>query len=141
MSALLTCACTYDSPEPADDSAARQAVGVPERRATRAEVVRANRCLALVHALEPARRWLDAEILFRTGLDALDPSVAVKLLGEAERAEARSSLPKAEVAAIQQHSTMTIGSEAELERLAPEIRECAGKHLGDSTDLQNVPTG
>jgi hypothetical protein len=105
------------------------------------EVERANRCLALVHALEPAKRWLDAEILFRTGLDALDPDVAVSLLQDAERTEAMSGLPRDQIAVIQQYSTLTIGSEAELERLAPEIRECAGKHLGDSTDLQNVPTG
>jgi hypothetical protein len=134
MSFLLTCACTYDVPEPVNDSAARLAVGVPESNARRADVERANRCLALVNALEPARRWVDAEILFRTGLDALDPGVAVGLLREAEQAEARSGLPRDQIAAIQQHSTLTIGSEAELERLAPEIRDCAGKHLGDSTD-------
>lgn len=132
---LPLCACTYDEPSKGDGAAPQKVDVTPPSRAAIAEVEKANRCLGLVHALEPARRWLDAEILLRTGLDALEPGTAVKLLRQAERIEAGSRLSRDMIASIQQRSTVTIDSEDELERLAPEIRGCVDPHLPSPSDV------
>lgn len=129
IASLPLCACTYGEPAKGDGAAPQKVDVRPPSRAAIAEVEKANRCLGLVHALEPARRWVDAEILLRAGLDALEPGTAVKLLRQAERVEAGSGLSRDMIASIQQRSNVTIGSEDELERHAPEIRECVDPHL------------
>jgi hypothetical protein len=127
LSCLLTlCACSYEGPQPVAEDVVRP-LTTSNRPTEKAEVESANRCLGLVQALEPLKRTLGQEALTRTSLDAVDPSVGVSLLKQAEQLEGNSGLPRSSLKVIQQRNDLTISSEAELERLAPEIRECVSR--------------
>lgn len=135
---LALYACSYEDSQPVADDAVGP-VATSQRPTDVAEVEHANRCLGLVQALEPLKRTMGQEALTRTGLDAIDTSIQVSMLKQAERLEASSGLPRSSLKVIQQRNHLTISSEAELERLAPEIRECVGRLTPSPAEPLNEP--
>lgn len=110
---------------PADDHSALAPVAARfAPTATRDDVVRAHRCLALLSAIAAARAGVLSSAVENAGLGDIEPAVALRWITIADGYENGSGLPQVEINAIAEQSMITIESADKLVQVAPEAHAC-----------------